>query len=186
MDTIYFATSNEGKFKEAKKHFEEAGLELERFEVELLEIQADTLEEVALFSVKEAFEKLKKPVFVEDGGLFVDALNGFPGVYSAPAYKTIGHEGILKLMQDKTAKEDRSASFQAVTVFTDGSNEKVFKGQCKGYLATEPKGDNGFGFDPIFIPEGHNLTFALDPDYKLRVSHRYNALQALINWLRIQ
>jgi len=86
----HFATSNQGKFKEAKELFDKNNLELEQYNEELTEIQTDNVEELALNSVREAYEKLNKPVFVEDAGLFIKSLKDFPGVYSKHAFHTIG------------------------------------------------------------------------------------------------
>jgi len=177
----YFATSSQGKFKEAKELFEVAGLELEHFDVELTEIQTDNVEELALNSVREAYEKIQKPVFVEDAGVFIKSLKEFPGVYSKHALYTIGCEGIIKLMENA---EDHSAEFRAVIAYKDGEQEKVFKGVCVGSIAREARGREGFGFDPIFLPEGKDKTFAEDVATKARLSHRALAIKSLIEHLK--
>lgn len=179
----YFATSNPGKFKEAKELFEKNGMELEQFKVELTEIQTDDVEQLALHSVREAYEELKQPVFVEDAGLFIKSLKGFPGVYSKHTYFTIGCDGVRKLLQNA---DDRTAEFRAVVAYKAGAdgNEKVFKGVCVGSIAHESRGRGGFGFDPIFLPEGRDKTFAEDADTKASLSHRANALSELIEWLK--
>src|SRR5512143_3112551 len=100
----YFVTSNKGKFEEARGIFEN----LEMRNIGYTEIQADTLEEVAAFGIKEVMNRLEAPVMIEDAGLFVNALRGFPGVYSAYIQKTIGNPGILKLME---GVKDRDAAF---------------------------------------------------------------------------
>lgn len=185
MKTIHFATSNSGKFAEAKKLFSESGLgpelKLERFDVELTEIQTDDVAELALVSVREAYEKLKKSVFVEDAGLFINSLKGFPGVYSKHAFFTIGCEGVLKLLE---SNKDRSAEFRAVVAYKDGAKEKVFKGTCAGSIALQARGREGFGFDPIFLPKGNNKTFAEDAAAKANLSHRAQALRQLITYLK--
>jgi len=177
----YFATSNPGKFSEVKEKFEEAWLELEQLNEELTEIQSDSIEEIALNSAREAYEKLGKPVFVEDAGIFISSLKDFPGPYSKHSFYTIGLEGVLKLLE---SAEDRSARFQAVIAYRDSAKEKVFKGVCRGSIAHEARGRGGFGFDPIFLPEGSDKTFGEDVKAKSSLSHRALAAEQLINWLK--
>jgi XTP/dITP diphosphohydrolase len=179
--TYYFATTNPGKFSEVEEKFKEAGLELEQFNEELTEIQSDNIEEIALNCAREAFEKLGKPVFVEDAGLFIKSLKDFPGPYSKHAFFTIGPEGILKLLE---GAQDRSAYFQAVIAYKDADKEKVFKGVCKGNIAAQVRGRGGFGFDPVFLPEGRDATFAEDVKTKASLSHRALAVEELISWLK--
>jgi len=179
----HFATSNQGKFKEAKALFDKNNLDLEQYKIDLLEIQTDNVEELARYSVRLAFKAIQKPVFVEDAGLFIKALKDFPGVYSKQAYYTIGNAGILKLLEDM---DDRTAEFQAVVAYKDRDNEKVFKGVCKGNIASQARGREGFGFDPIFLPEGKNKTFAEDVETKSNLSHRAQAIQKLIECLKTQ
>ncbi len=186
--TFYFATSNKGKFSEAKEKFRAAGLSLRQKPVNLLEIQADDLIEISRTSARELSKTFKKPFFVEDAGFFVKALHGFPGPYTKHTYFTIGPRGILKLMQ---GIKNRSAHFESVITFIDAANRtqhpahpKVFKGMCRGSVANSVQGKKGFGFDPIFIPEGERKTFASDLSLKQRVSHRSLALTQLINYLK--
>jgi XTP/dITP diphosphohydrolase len=123
------------------------------------------------------------PYFVEDAGLLVETLRGFPGVYSAQAFRTIGNEGLLRLLSDA---RDRSASFRAVVAYVDGPRPpRMFTGDIHGRIARTPRGHNGFGFDPIFVPEGHRRTFAqMGPEEKNRLSHRARALDRLARHLR--
>ncbi|MFH1450409.1 MAG: XTP/dITP diphosphatase [archaeon] len=178
---IYFATSNPVKFAEAKPHFDLAGLELEHHDTELVEMQTDDIEDLALDCVSQAYEEVEQPVFVEDAGMFIRALKDFPGVYSKQAYYTLGLDGILKLME---GVEDRYAEFRAVIAYTDGDEEKVFKGVCKGNIASQVRGRDGFGFDPIFLPEGKNKTFAEDVEAKSNLSHRALAMKQLVEYLK--
>ncbi len=179
---IYFATANKGKFKECKEFMKKHGIKVRQKKIELLEIQANTLEEVAKFKIREAYEKIKAPVFVEDAGLFIKALKGFPGVYSSYVYKTIGCKGVLKLMEN--AKE-READFKAVIAFANKNGKiKIFKEVCKGRIALQEKGKSGFGFDPIFIPRGYEKTFAEDFELKQKLSHRVKALEKFAKYLR--
>ncbi len=181
MKTVYFATSNKGKFAEAKEKFAAVGLKLKQKHVDLHEIQSDSLEEISKISARELAKTFKKPFFVEDAGLFIDSLNGFPGTYSKYTYFTIGPDGILKLMK---GIKNRNAHFEAVITFTCGKKEKLFKGICRGNVAHSVQGSKGFGFDPIFIHEGERKTFASDLSLKQRVSHRALALKKLISYLK--
>ncbi len=190
---FYFATSNKGKFSEAKEKFAEAGLKLKRKPVDLLEIQDVSLEKISLISALELVKTFKKPFFVEDAGFFVNALGGFPGPYSKFVYYTVGKQGILKLMR---SVKNRAAHFESAITFVDPvaaphfrspaapRRSKVFKGICRGTLTHSVQGTKGFGFDPIFIPEGERKTFASDLSLKQRVSHRALSLNKLIAYLK--
>ncbi len=180
MNKISFITSNPDKYREMKAFFEENSLELGWTRVSLPELQADTLEEVVIHSLTH-FDG--DGVFVEDAGIFINALNGFPGVYSRYVYDTVGNEGILNLMRGVT---DRSARFEAVIGFkpVDGRDIKLFKGVVKGLVSLSPKGGKGFGYDPIFTPEGFKKTFGEDEHIKSMVSHRKRAAEKLLQYLK--
>jgi len=177
----YFATSNPNKFNEAKELFDKENLELEHYKVDLIELQTNNVEELALYSVRHAFKAIQKPVFVEDAGLFIKSLKDFPGVYSKHALHTIGLDGILKLLENV---ENRSAEFRAVIAYKTADEEKVFKGVCKGNIASQARGRDGFGYDPIFLPEGKNKTFAEDFETKSNLSHRAQAIRQLVEYLK--
>ena len=153
--------------------------------VKAIEIQDDSLENIAKASAIDAAEKCRLPIIVEDAGLFINALNGFPGPYSSYVNRTIGVEGILKLMKNI---EDRSAYFlSAVTFYDPASGElKIFRGKVDGKIAEEARGESGFGFDPIFIPiEGDGRTFAeMGAEGKNKFSHRARALRKFAEWYR--
>jgi len=179
---VIFVTGNEGKFREAESELAEAGIELEQRKLPVPEIQADTLEEVVHHSVEWTRRQIDGPFFLEDAGFFVDALKGFPGVYSAYAHKTVGLKGMVKLME---GKEDRAAGFQAVIGYWDGSQLHIFKGQCRGRMTDSLIGEGGFGYDPLFIPDGHEKTFAqMDPEEKNTISHRGMALHKMLEHLK--
>src|SRR5262249_5338797 len=112
--SVLFASSNENKYKEAKTILSKFGVNLRFFKCNLQEIQAETLEEIALHKVNQAFLGCSKPVIIEDDGLFIDSLNGFPGPYSSFAFKTIGNKGILNLLKSK-----RKAKFQSVIAYCE-------------------------------------------------------------------
>ncbi len=175
---VTFVTSNEGKYREAKYIGERYGIEVEWLREEYLEPQGNDLKEIAKKSAEILAKKINKPFFIEDSGLFILALKGFPGPYSSFVFKTIGNEGILKLMD---GIEDRRAYFLAVIAFFDGKNVLTFEGRVDGRIATEIRGDKGFGFDPIFEYEGK--TFAEMGEEKNEVSHRRRALEALFSYL---
>jgi XTP/dITP diphosphohydrolase len=179
MNRVSFITSNPNKYGEIKSFFNERGLEVGWIKESLLEIQASSLEEVAINSLRDHEEA---NVFVEDAGIFVESLSGFPGVYSRYVYDTIGNQGILKLMD---GVEDRRAGFAAVIGLKEEEGDvKIFKGEVKGYLSPFPKGDGGFGYDPIFIPEGSEKTFGEDETLKSQISHRKRAAEKLIEYLK--
>jgi XTP/dITP diphosphohydrolase len=178
---IAFVTSNPGKVEEAKKYFEPLGVEVYQLRLSYPEIQADTLEEVAEYGAKWLAERIKGPFFLDDSGLFVDALRGFPGVYSAYVYKTLGFNGILRLLEGET---NRKAHFKSVIAYWDGGLH-VFTGRVDGEITTEPRGSGGFGFDPIFKPDGFDKTFAeMTTEEKNEISHRGRALRAFAQWLK--
>ncbi len=182
---IYFATGNKNKFTEAEKVFSGSlpDVSLKQFDFSHNEIRSDSLEEIADEAVRAAYDKIRKPVFVEDTGLFIDALNGFPGTYSAWVYRKIGDQGLLRLLQ---GEPDRKARFETVMAFHDGAEVKYFRGICEGSISEERRGEAGFGYDPIFIPTGWTTTFAESIELKSKLSHRYKSLSLLINHLKQQ
>jgi len=128
------------------------------------------------------------PIFVEDAGLFVEALKGFPGPYAAYVYHTIGNQGILKLMADT---ENRGANFQSVISYCDSENSVdpvSFYGEIKGEITPAQRteqGKSGFGFDPIFQPEGSSRTFAeMTVEEKNGYSHRAAAIRRFAEWYK--
>jgi len=152
---VIFASSNIHKYEEAKEILAEFGIELEFFKTDLVEIQDDSLSKIALQKALNAYEKCKKPVIVEDDGLFIDSLSGFPGPYSSYIFDTIGNNGILKLLED-----NRNAQFVAIIAFCDSGNEPtLFESSVTGTISKNIQ-DGGWGYDPIFIPEKQNKTYA--------------------------
>jgi len=178
-----FVTSNLNKLREAQIVVSRYGIELYPLKVRKVEIQSDSLEEIAIYAAKKAFELARKPLVVEDAGLFIDALRGFPGPYSSYVYKTIGVEGVLKLMK---GIENRRARFIAVVALAISSTRiEVFRGVVEGTITDEPRGSGGFGFDPIFVPQGHEKTFAeMSTEEKCMISHRARAFEAMARWIR--
>lgn len=176
---ITFVTGNKGKLHEAQVALAPLGHEVVSADLHPVEIQGDSLDEISLAKCDVLLGRLPAPFFVDDGGLFVEALRGFPGVFSAHALKSIGAQGILKLME---GVEDRRAHFACVVSYHDGRTTDSFAGRCDGVLAMTARSDgHGFGFDPIFVPDGHEKTFGeLDAETKNRISHRGKALAQLV------
>jgi XTP/dITP diphosphohydrolase len=183
MKTIYFVTSNKGKFIEAKEKLSAIDIEVIQRNIGYPEPQVDTLEEVALFGVDDVQKRLDKPFFLEDAGLFIDSLKGFPGVYSSYVFRTIGCNGILKLLENI---DERKAVFKSVIAYkAPKADPMFFVGECRGRIFTKELGGNGFGFDPIFIPDGEMKTFAqMDVKGKNRFSHRSKSLEKLMDYFK--
>ena len=163
--------------KEFREELSRLGFQMEHLGVGYEEIQADTLEEVVGQGLKELGERGLDNFIIDDSGLFIDALNGFPGVYSAYALRTLGCGGILKLME---GIESRGAHFKCcIGARIQGVGEIVVCDVAKGEITEEKRDGGGFGFDPIFRPEGEPRTYAEMPlDEKNRISHRGMAIRS--------
>lgn len=184
VKVINFITGNKHKVKEAKGIFENFGIELEHTDLGYPEVQGE-LVDVAKFGAEYAASKLEGPVIVEDAGLFIKALNWFPGTYSSYVQETLGNKGILKLMNDV---ENRYAEFRSVIGYCTPKTEPgVFLGAVPGHIAYKERGTNGFAYDPLFIPEGYDKTFGeLTTDEKNEFSHRRRSLEKFASWLNEQ
>ena len=179
---IYFVTTNHGKYREVASLLHEHGIKIEREQLPVPEIQADTSEEVVRYSLDVLLGLTAHDVLVDDSGFYVDALNGFPGVYSAYAFRTIGIRGVLRLLG---GEEDRRARFETVMGVRLGGEVHVFQGVCRGTVAHGPRGQEGFGFDPIFTPDGETRTFAeMSTAEKNAISHRGNATRQVAAFLK--
>jgi len=183
MKKIYFITGNKGKALEAKEKLSAAGIDAVQKNLGYPELQANSLKEVACFGVEHIKKQFDQPFILEDAGLFIDALNGFPGVYSAYVFHTIGCKGILKLMKDTT---DRKATFRSVFAYGEpGKQTKIFNGESQGNISEKEVGSNGFGYDPIFVPENKTKTFAeMDTEGKNMFSHRGKSLDKLLDFFK--
>lgn len=178
---ITFVTTNEGKFKEVFDRLLERGIRIERADRAYPEIQADSLEKIVRFGATVLDEQLPGDYLIDDSGLFIDALNGFPGPYSSYAYKRLGCAGILTLL---AGVRDRGAAFETVLLLRRKGEHHTFRGEVRGSIAGAERGRAGFGFDPIFIPDGESRTFAeMDVKEKNRFSHRGRAVEALAGFL---
>jgi XTP/dITP diphosphohydrolase len=176
-------TSSDHKYSEAKRILQEYGIELERLNIERVEIQADHPEVIAEYSLKVL--NIDVPLLIEDAGLYIEKYFGFPGPYSSYALRTINNEGILKLMENNN---DREARYLSAVAYRDGDVSVAFRGEVKGWISNEERGSNGFGYDPIFIPaEGDGRTFAeMSKEEKAKMSHRARAFRKLAKWLTEQ
>lgn len=181
MKRIYCVTGNKHKADEIIEILREYGVEARHIDVDLTEIQSESLEEVASACAVEASNKVGEEVIVEDSGLFINSLNGFPGPYSSYVYKTLGCGSLLKLMHSVAG---RKAVFRSVVAYCrQGGSPKTFVGEAYGEIAYEEKGTL-WGFDPIFIPEGGGgQTYAeMSRGEKNRISHRRKALENFAHW----
>ncbi|HSV49266.1 MAG TPA: XTP/dITP diphosphatase [Candidatus Acidoferrales bacterium] len=183
---VFFATGNINKFKEAKTILGAYGVAVGMLKLKGDEIQSDSLQEIAENSAMYAYRRSSLPIFVEDAGLFIDTLSGFPGPYAAYVYKTIHNSGIVKLMENI---KDRRATFRSIISYCDEENAckpQSFQGESKGIITISERraeGKSGFGFDPIFQPEGDNRTFAeMTITEKNSYSHRADAIRKFAEW----
>jgi XTP/dITP diphosphohydrolase len=172
-------TSNDGKFREISQQMGAHGYELEHIKTSYPEIQADTLEDTIIPGLRWLMERYNRPIMIDDSGLFIDSLKGFPGVYSAYVFKTIGCEGVLRLMK---GIGERSARFECCIGFMmPGKQPSISKGIAKGSISLEKTGTGGFGYDPIFIPERYTKTYAqFEVPEKNKISHRGRAISQFL------
>lgn len=199
---ILLATTNEGKVRELKKLLE--GLDIEILSLKDMDRKIDIQEDRHTF-LENALKKAKEysifynlPTIADDSGLVIDALDGLPGVYSARFYdidfggkisdssKTSDQKNIEKVLRLMEGQKNRKAKFVSSVVFYSPEGWGLFaEGECRGEINTIPVGDKGFGYDPIFIPEGYSITMAqLDLDEKNKISHRGKAFSKLIEKLK--
>jgi XTP/dITP diphosphohydrolase len=175
LSDLLFVSSNTHKFKEVQEILGSFGIPIEFFKLNLQEIQSNSIREIALKKAQDAFSKCKKPLIIEDDGLCIDSLDGFPGPYSSYVHKTIGNQGILHLL-----KKNRNAKFISTIVYCDKKSLEFFEGKLDGTISQSEKG-KGWGYDPIFIPKNTKKTFG-ELTYKNNLSHRYKALKKFSNW----
>ncbi|MFM6924006.1 MAG: RdgB/HAM1 family non-canonical purine NTP pyrophosphatase [Ferruginibacter sp.] len=189
MNNLIFATNNQNKVQEVRAvlgglfniiTLKEAGIDIDTPEPH------DTLEANATEKSKTIFEITKQHCFSEDTGLEVEALDGEPGVKSAryAGEDRSFDDNIEKLLNKLQAFENRSARFRTVISLILDGKEYFFEGICPGKIIHERKGSNGFGYDPVFVPDGSDKTFAeMDMDGKNKFSHRKKAMEKLISFL---
>ena len=190
MRKLVFATNNAYKLEEVR-----AVLDNKIEIVSLNELgcyddipeTADTLEGNALIKAEYVFNKFEMACIADDTGLEVEALNGEPGVYSA-RYGGEPHnaqKNMQKLLTNLKGIENRKARFRTVIVLKDAERELYFEGTIHGHISETPSGAAGFGYDPVFVPDGYNKSFAeLGPELKNKISHRALAVEELIRFLK--
>lgn len=185
MKQLYFITGNIGKLAEIQERVKTLDIKVIQKDLGYPEIQVETLEDVAEYGVKHIQKQFNEPFILEDAGLFIDDLDGFPGVYSKYVFYTIGLKGILKLMENTTK---RSALFRSVYAYAEPNSKPIlFVGECKGTITIKERGTGGFGYDPLFIPDGESKTFAeMSREEKNRYSHRGKAVDKLFDFLKKQ
>jgi XTP/dITP diphosphohydrolase len=177
--TIYFATTSQGKLNEARQLL---GIDVQSCGLDIDEIQSLDPETVAVKKAAAYFQELKKPILVEDVALTFEALEKLPGTYINDFFKVLGNQGLVSLLQKASS---RKAIAQTTLVFMDQDGKShIFIGIVAGEIAREPKGDNGFGWDPIFIPDGETRTFGeMTETEKAKYSMRAKALADFKKWL---
>lgn len=175
-----FVTTNEHKRREVERIL---GAELERAAPDIPEVQALDFAEVASDKARSAYAALggpPYPVLVEDSGLVVEAWNGLPGALTKWFLASVGHRGLLEML---CGEDRRARAVCAVAVAHTGGEVRVFEGEVRGEIPPEPRGQGGFGWDPIFVPEGCELTYAQMGEAKSEDSHRARAFRQVREWL---
>jgi non-canonical purine NTP pyrophosphatase (RdgB/HAM1 family) len=166
MEEIYFVSGNENKFEEAKKIL---GNDLNFLRMEIKEIQSEDIYEIVKEKAKIAYCAMKKPIIVEDAGFYLECLNGFPGPLVKNLISSVGPKGIYELVKNY---KEKTCVVRCVLCYFDGEHFNFFTGDIKGKIV-RPAGKNGFGFDPIFRPDGEKKTFGqISMEQKNKISHR--------------
>ena len=185
---LIFASHNENKVKEIRAVLPDSIQLLSLNDIgfqDEIEETGTTLEENAQIKAETIYNLTGKNVFADDSGLFVEALDGEPGVFSA-RYAGTGNskDNIQKLLENLEKEENRNASFQAVFCTIIEGKISFLKGEVRGRIIENEKGNEGFGYDPIFIPNGYDETFGqMNPEAKNQISHRAKAVQKLITFI---
>ena len=178
LSELFFASSNEHKFQEAERILANLGMQINLFKTTLEEIQSNNLNDIAEKKAINAYDLIQKPVIIEDDGLFINTLDGFPGPYSSYVYDTIGNKGIMNLLENSQV---RDAKFVSIIAYCDSDCVvKLFESSIPGKISSIIE-KGGWGYDPIFIPDGESKTYANVSD-KDKFSHRSAALTKFSNW----
>ena len=178
LSELFFASSNEHKFQEAERILVNLGMQINLYKTTLEEIQSNDLNDIAEKKAINAYDLIQKPVIIEDDGLFIDSLDGFPGPYSSYVYDTIGNKGIMKLLENS---EIRAAKFVSIIAYCDNAcGVKLFESSIPGKISSVLE-KGGWGYDPIFIPDGESKTYANVSD-KDKFSHRATSLRKFAKW----
>jgi len=189
---LIFATHNQNKVKEITailpQNIELKSLNDLNFTDQIQET-SKTLKGNALIKARTIFNKFQRDCFADDTGLEVEVLNGAPGVYSArfAGNKKRDEDNIFKLLKELENHDNTEAQFRTVIVLIFNHEEFIFEGIIKGKIINEIKGDNGFGYDSVFQPEHHLLSFAeISTEEKNKISHRAIAFRKLIDFLKVK
>jgi XTP/dITP diphosphohydrolase len=179
-NTVWFMTENPNKFREARSILDPQGIQIRQLRRPKIELQDSSLEKIARFAVKTASVNRPGLLLVEDSGLFIKALGGFPGPFSSYVYETIGLKGVLGLVNGRK----RGAYFQSsIAVASATLQPRTFTGIVRGSVSRKITGTSGFGYDPIFVPEGFKETFAqTSEEFKNKNSHRARAFLKFAKW----
>ncbi|MCC6864595.1 MAG: XTP/dITP diphosphatase [Ignavibacteria bacterium] len=195
LKKIFIASKNKGKVQEISFALKKLNYEIfsliDTPNIDDIPETGNSFEENAYLKAKSVFDIVKIPVISDDSGLEVDFLNGEPGIYSA-RYSGAESDDTknIKLLLKKlgnTLINKRTARFKCVMVLYDGINKRVFDGECEGVILFSPKGENGFGYDPVFQPIGYDQSFAqMKIEEKEKISHRGKALKSLFKYLELE
>ena len=175
---LFFASSNENKFQEAERILSNLGVQINFYKTILEEIQSNDLNDIAEKKAINAYDLIQKPVIIEDDGLFINVLDGFPGPYSSYVYDTIGNEGIMKLLENSQTRDAKFVSI--IAYYSTEHGVKLFESSIPGKISSVIE-KGGWGYDPIFIPNGESKTYANVSD-KDKFSHRAESLTKFSNW----
>ena len=188
---LIFVTSNPHKVKEIKEILKDYDLDIispKEAGLVMPEIIEDglTYQENALIKAKAISSMTKEIVFADDSGLEIKAMNNMPGLHSARYAASFGgHKYAFPTIFENLKDKERDARFICNIALIDGDKVKIFEGICPGHISTYVRGDNGFGYDPIFIPEGYDISYAeMSDEEKNKISHRGRALFAMVNYLK--
>lgn len=191
MRELVIASANEGKVREISAMLQELRL-LSLKDIGFtkeIEEPFNTFEENALAKASVIFQFTQKNVFADDSGICVNALKGEPGVHSAyfGGLPRSDEKNNIKLLEELKDKENRSAFYKSVICLIWESNTFFFEGICEGDILYEPRGEGGFGYDPLFVPNGYDRTFGELPlEVKNKISHRGKAIQKMVTFLKEQ
>ena len=177
---LLFVTGNNKKIKSAKNILEKNNIFIKQTSLDLKEIQSDTIEEVAIEKAIVAYQKLQKPLIINDSNLVIESLNGFPGVYAKYVEKTLGDKGILKLLEDVN---NRKASYVDVLVYIDKYGYQVFKSEVKGSISKESFKGDFYPFDKIFIKDNMEYPIAYYGKEEIDKLYENDTYQQLLNFL---
>ena len=186
---IVFATNNPNKVREVKQMLSDTyvihSLEEIGFVQDIPETE-ETLEGNALLKAQTIADFAKLPVLADDTGLEIDCLDGRPGVYSAryAGERCSPKDNMQKVLTEMEGESERKAKFRTVIAYISGDHQHLFEGKVEGYILHEKRGEEGFGYDPIFVPDGFDITFAeMSASQKNQISHRARAVSKMVEFL---